>query len=261
MHTRNLTLLLCAMLSPALAQDAAPSAESLIRAAIAAEKAQETKGLKFTFREDEDKLPTDKNGKPLKPEHFTYDNVMLEGDNYRKLILIEGKPPDAKLQRKIDAEMDKERAARRAHPVGTGRHEVNFGGLDFLARSFDSKVAGEEMVSGRMTWRMESTPKVGYKPANHEEEKAMGARRVTWFDREDGALVKDLASFIRPTAGFMPGSEFELEFGRHEGAWLPDRLVLRYNAKMLAVVQAHGETRKRFYDYKKFEVESKIVDQ
>ena len=36
---------------------------------------------------------------------------MLEGDLYRKLILVDGNPPDAKLQKKIDAEIEKERAA------------------------------------------------------------------------------------------------------------------------------------------------------
>jgi hypothetical protein len=248
-------------LSPAVAQDAAPSAETLLRKAIAAEKAQAGKGWTFTFREDEDKFPVDKNGKPLSESHSTYDNIMLESDLYRKLILIDGKPPDEKLQKKIDAEVEKERAARRAHPIGTGRHEVRVGDLDHIARLCDSKVTGEEQVSGRIAWRIESLPKAGYKPADKEEEKFLSARRVTWIDQEDFVAIKYLEVFLRPAAGFQPGSEIEREFGKHGDAWLPDRLILRYDVKLYAVVHGRGESRWRYYDYKKFEVDSKITIQ
>jgi hypothetical protein len=248
-------------LSPALAQDAAPSAETLLRNAIAAEKAQAGKGWRFTFREEEDQLPVDKNGTPQPESHSTYDNIMLEGDLYRKLILIDGKPPDRKLQKKIDAEIEKERAARRAHPAQTGRHTVMVGDLDHIARLCDSKVTGQEQVSGRMAWRIESLPKAGYKPLDKDEEKFLSARRVTWIDKEEGVAIKYLEVFIRPAAGLQPGSEIEREFGKHGEAWLPDRLILRYDLKLYAVVRGRGESRYRYYDYKKFDVESKITIQ
>jgi hypothetical protein len=261
MRSFSFLLVLCALLSPALGRDAAPSADTLLRQAIAAEKSQAEKGWKFTFREDEDKLPLDKNGKPLPASHRTFDNIMLEGDLYRKLILIDGEPPEPKLQQKIDGEVERERAARRAHPSGTGRHEVRAGDLDHIARLCESKVTGEEMVSGRMAWRVESIPRTGYKTAGKEEEKFLSARRVTWFDRDEGVAIKYLEVFLRPTAGFQPGSEVEREFGKHGDAWLLDRLILRYDVKLYAVARGRGETRCRFYDYKKFEVDSKITIQ
>jgi hypothetical protein len=261
MYAKTGTLLLCSILATALAQDAPPSAESLIRGAIAFQKAQDAKGWKFTYREDEEKLPVDKNGKPLTPSHRTYDNIMLEGDFYRKLILIEGKPPDAKLQKKIDAEVEHERAARHAHPTQTGRHTVRIGDLEQIARICDSKVTGEEAVSGRTAWRVESLPKADYKPAGKDEEKFLSARRVTWFDKQEGVATKFLEVFLRPTAGFLPGSEIEHELGKHGDAWLWDRMTLRYDVKMMAVVHGRGETHYRYYDYKKFDVESKIVEQ
>jgi hypothetical protein len=248
-------------LSPALAQDAAPSAETLLRNAITAQKAQDDKGWRFTFREDEDKFPVDKNGKPLPESHRTFENIMLEGDLYRKLILIDGKPPDDELQKKIDAEVERERAARHAHPEQTGRHTVKLGDLDHVARLCDSKVTGEEQVLGLMAWRIESLPKAGYRPVDKDEEKFLSARRVTWIDQKEGVAIKYLEVFIRPAAGFQPGSEIEREFGKHGDAWLPDRLILRYDVKLYAVVRGRGEARYRYYDYKKFEVESKITIQ
>jgi hypothetical protein len=250
-----------AVLARALAQDATPTAESLLGKAISVEKAQDAKAWRFTYREDEEKLPVDKNGKALTPSHRTYDNIMLEGGHYRKLILIEGKPPDAKLQSKIDAEMERERAARRAHPAGTGRHEVRMGDLDQIVRMCDSTITGQELVSGRMAWRVESVPRPSYKPANTEEEKFLSARRVTWFDSQEGVAVKFLEVFLRPAAGFLPGTEIERGLGKHGDAWLNDSLDLRYDVKLYGVVRGQGVTRYRYYDYKRFEVESKIVDQ
>jgi hypothetical protein len=87
----------------------------LLARAISSQKAQDAKGWKFTYREDQERSPLDE-----KPSNRTYDNIMLDGKLYRKLTLIDGKPPGAKLQKQVDAEMEKERAARRAHPALKG---------------------------------------------------------------------------------------------------------------------------------------------
>ena len=238
-----------------------PTAQSLLARAISVEKTQAAKGWKFTYREDEEKSPLDKNGRALTPSRRTYDDIMLEGDFYRKLILIDGKPPDAKLQKQIDAEMERERAARRAHPVATGRRVVTMGNLAQIARMCDSEVTGQEEVSGRLTWRVESLPKHGYKAANKEEEKFLNARRVTWFDSQESTAVKFLEVFLRPTAGQLPGSQIERVLGKHGDAWLEDSLDWRYNFQVYGVVRGQGVVHIRYYDYKRFDVESKIVDQ
>ena len=58
--------------------------EQLIQKAIAAHKAQEERGWKFTWREDQESR--DEKGQPAHPFLKTYDVIMLEGDTYRKLI-------------------------------------------------------------------------------------------------------------------------------------------------------------------------------
>jgi hypothetical protein len=253
-------LLLCAIVGQALAEDAPPSPETLLRKAIELQKAQDAKGWRFTFREDEEKFSKDKNGNAEPARRRTYENIMLEGDLYRKLVQIDGQPPSPKMQKEIEAEMEHERAYRRTHH-GTRAHEVRAGTLEQIARMCDSKTVGEEEVSGRKAWRVESLPRPDYKPADKDEEKFFGARRVTWFDEQTGAAIKYLEVFIRPTAGFQPGSEIERTFGLHSDAWLEDSLILRYDVKMMAVVRGRGEARYRYYDYKKFEVESKITIQ
>ena len=97
--------------------------------------------------------------------------------------------------------------------------------------------------------------------ADKDEEKFLSSRRLTWIDEKEGVAVKYLEVFQRPTAGLLPGSEIERDFGKHGDAWLLDLLILRYDARLMGVVHGHGESRCRLYDYKKFEVESKIVEQ
>jgi hypothetical protein len=235
-----------------------PTAQSLLAKAISAEKAQAAKGWRFTCREDWEQSPVDKNGKALDPSRRTYEEIGLDGDLYRKLILIDGKPPNAKLQKQIDAEMEKERAARRAHPLKTGKRMVTAGSLEQIARMCDSTVRRQEEISGRPAWRVESIPKPGYKPADKEEEKFLNAWRVTWFDVQDGFAIKYLEVFVRPTAGFPPGSEIERVVGKHGDTWQFDSWDIRVNDKVNGVLRGKSFMHVRFYDYKKFDVESKI---
>jgi hypothetical protein len=236
-----------------------PTAQSLLAKAISIEKTQAAE--KFAFREDEERSTVDKNGKALAPSRRTYDNIMLEGEVYRKLILIEGKPPDAKRQKQIDSDMERERTLRRADTAATGRHAVRSGDLAEIARMCNSTVTGQELVSGRMAWRVESLPRPGYKPANQEEAKFLNARRVTWFDSQEGAAVKFLEVFVRATAGLLPGTEIERVLGKHGDAWVKDSLDWRYSLKLYGVVRGQGVVHVRYYDYKRFDVKSKIVDQ
>jgi hypothetical protein len=230
-----------------------PTAQSLLAKAISVQKAQAAKVWRFTFREDQENSPLDE-----KPSSRTYDNIELEGDLYRKLILIDGAPPSAKLQKQIDSEMEKERIARRAHPVLTGKHVVPEGSLDQIARMCDSTVTGQEEISGRLAWRVESVPRPDYKPVDQEEQKFLNARRVTWFDAQDGFAVRFLEVFLRPTAGLHPGSEIERVYGKHGDAWQLDSLDWRFNSKVNGVLRPQRVLHVRYYDYKRFGVESTI---
>ena len=234
------------------------TAQSLLAKAISFEKAQAAKGWSFTYREDEEKSMVDQNGKVQPFSRRTYDNIELEGGLYRKLILIDGAPPNAKLQKQIDSEMEKERIARRAHPLKTGRHVVTAGGLEQIARLCESTVRGQEEIAGRLAWRVESIPKPGYKPADPEEEKFLSARRVTWIDAQEGAAVKILEVFVRPTAGLQPGSEIERVYGKRGDSWQLDSSDFRFNLKVNGVIRRQGMVHTRYYDYRRFGAESTI---
>jgi hypothetical protein len=75
------------LLPCALMAQTAPSPAELIRRADAAEKAQDERGWKYTFREDHTELQIDKAGNATGPPATdTYEHIMLEGAEYRKLV-------------------------------------------------------------------------------------------------------------------------------------------------------------------------------
>lgn len=71
-----------------------PTPESLITRAIAAAKEQPQRNWQYTYREDHTQSQAGKDGKPGPSVTRIYDHIMLEGSDYRKLVLIDGKPLD-----------------------------------------------------------------------------------------------------------------------------------------------------------------------
>jgi hypothetical protein len=159
----------------------------------------------------------------------------------------------------VDEDLEKARSERRKRGFLSSRHPVSFGDLDLLTRVFDNQAKGEQTVLGRKTWRMESEPKPGYKAANKSEEWALASRRVNWFDREDGVVIKSSAFFIRAVNGFEPGTAMDWEWARIGDDWLRGELVMRVDVKIVLGIRARLESHQRFYDYKRFTADSKMT--
>src|SRR5262245_49298292 len=99
------SVLECAeMLILAILLSAPPDVHEVIRGAVTLQKAQDNKNWKFTWRQDYEQIDIDKNGKVFGKNLFTSEVIMLEGSNYTKLVSINGKPLDEKMQKKVDQE-------------------------------------------------------------------------------------------------------------------------------------------------------------
>jgi hypothetical protein len=232
-----------------------PTPEALITHAVSAAKAQSDRNWQYTYREDHTQSQVDKNGKPGRPETRTYDHIMLEGSEYRKLILIDGQPPDPKTQKKVDADLEKARADRRRSLRPSLHRSVSLGSLELLLRLFDNKVSGREIINGRAAWKVESEPKPGVKGGNKQEEEMLASSRTSWFDQQDGNRVRELIEFRRAANGFQPGTVFDLQFARVGEAWLPSDAIIRASMK-ITIIRGSAESRQHYYDYKRFQADS-----
>lgn len=231
-----------------------PTPADLVRKAIAARERQQE--WQFTWREDVEQR---RKGQP--PEITTYEVIMLEGETYRKKVLVDGQPLSAQEQARVDADLSKTRDQRRKRGLRRITRSVQLGGLDELTGLFDLSTARAETIAGRPAWRVEATPKVGLKPSDKKEEAALNTRRTIWFDQEEGAELMRRDHFLRATNGFQPGSEIEMQFGKVGEAWVIERLLLRYHLKALARMNVRGETHHRFYNYQRFTAESTLLPQ
>lgn len=241
------------------AQSVTPSPSELIEKALAAEKAQEARGNQYTYHEDQTTWQLDKNGKRGKPSTEAYDHIMLEGSEYKKLVLVDGKPLPPKKQKQVDDEMERERMFRKKN--GRGPHEVDIGGPEVLEKLFDNKVTGEESVGDRKAWRMESEPKADVKPENKKEAQTIASRRVVWFDEESGAVIRQSNEFVHTVDIFGQGSTTDILMMRIGDDWVIGDGYERAEMKILPGIHGGTESHQHFYDYKRFSVDSEFTPQ
>lgn len=224
-----------------------PSLSEIYEKALQSRKAQEARNAKFTWKEEE-----------VRPkETKTYDVIMLEGENYRKLIQINGQPLDPKMRKKVDEELEKTRAERRKGHLF--HKEVAFGGIPELRSLCDSKLAGEDVIAGRKAWRVEAEPKPDLQGNTKREEQILAAHHIIWFDQQDGHEVQRADTFFKAANGTQPGTQIERRWMRNGGDWVDDSLVFRYDVKVNPFVRAKGEVTYRYTEYKRYQVESTLT--
>ena len=241
---------------------ALPSAETVIQCAIAIDKQEAQLRTRYTYTEELRNQQIEKDGKLGAIDTKTFDVIFLEGEPFRKLILIDGKPLPPDKQKKVDQEMEKTRDARRK-ARRSGLHferTVQIGGLAELLKYFDSRVTGEETLRGHLVWVMESTPKRDYKPSSKDEEQIMSWNHKSWFDQQDGSLMQSQDTAIRAVNGFQPGSEHTWEYEKgSEDCWLIRKITGKADLIFYKVVHGHVITTQTFTNYKKFDVASTIT--
>ena len=235
--------------------DTWPDPAQLIQKAIAARQAQNAQGSKFTWREEVE--VRDEKSRPMKPFQRTYDVIMLEGQNYRKLVLIDGQPLDDAMKKKIEQDMEKERELRRKHAFMN--KAVPYGGLAELGRLFDNKVVGEESVGGRKAWKVESEPKKGVKGAGSQEEEILATRRTTWFDEEQGAEIRRRSVYVRGIHSIKAGSFDEMQWGKVGDAWLLATNHVRSEVSPAPGFRSFGDAFYRYSDYKRFSSDATFI--
>jgi len=261
MKTRAFAILALFLSCGLRAQEVAfPTPDSLITRAVAAAKAQAERNWQYTYREDHTQTHLDKKGIPGTLETRTYDHIMLEGSQYKKLVLVDGRPLDPKTQKKVDADLEKARAERRRAPHLSRHFSVSLGTLELVLKLFDNKVTAREIVNGRTAWKMESEPKPGIKPANKQEEEMLASRRTNWFDEQDGHRVRELIEFQHSASAFQPGTIFDLQFALHGEEWLVNDMRMHASLKA-AFIRDRLESHQHYYDYKRFEAESTFTPQ
>jgi len=167
----------------------------------------------------------------------TYEELMISGSPYQRLIEVNGKPlsPERQAgeQQKLEStvverkkEPQEERENRIAKYEKDRRRDQLL--MEQLTKALDFKLVGEQKLGADEAYVLKATPRPGYKPPNTEAKVLTGMEGELWIDKKTFQWIKVEATVIHPVsiAGFLaevePGTHFELEkMALEDNLWLP----------------------------------------
>lgn len=229
----------------------------------------------YTYLQRQDTRELERSGKERSRRIETWDITFLEGSPYRRLVARNDQPLSAEEQQREEEKLRwslderrretseqkerrmaewRRRQQRQREPV----HEV----LD----AFDFSPAVEEVWNGRQVYRIDGTPKPGYKPKSTFSVFLPKVKLRLWIDAADFQAARleieaiDTISFAGFLLRFEKGTRIAIEQTRvNDEIWLPRSVSVNAAARVLLVKSFNREMEYTFSDYKKFQVDSRVV--
>jgi hypothetical protein len=197
----------------------------------------------------------------------TYEELMILGSPYERLITVNGKPllpeQQGREQQKLDTtvvERQKESQQERGQRIAKYEKEREGDHLmmEQLTKALDFKLVGEQRLGAQDVYVLKATPHPGYEPLNNEAKVLMGMEGKLWIDKQTFQWLKVEATVIRPVSigGFLaevePGTHFELEkMPLADDIWLPKHFAMKSRAKILFLFTRKSQADEVYYGYHK----------
>jgi hypothetical protein len=205
----------------------------------------------------------------------SWEILILDGLPFTRLLSRNGKPlpPDEqrKQQQKLDkdtaklaSETPEEKQKRAADFEKSRRRERAF--LLEIPDAFDLHLDGSDTIDGRDVWVVSGAPKPGYHAKTRDGAALSKIRGKMWIEKAGYQWVRVEAETIQTIsfgvflARLNPGARLVLEQGRvSDGLWLPKREYMIGKGRVALVKRIAEDDEITWTDYKKFQVESRIV--
>lgn len=229
----------------------------------------------YTYRQRQDVREVDGTGQVKKRTLETWDITLLDGSPYRRLVARNDQPLSPGEQKAEDERLrwnedqrHKETGEQRGRRVSEWQHrlERQRDPVKELPDAFDFTMMGEEQLAGRAVYRIEATPKPGYKPKSQFASFFPKVKLHLWIDKTDlqGARaemeVLDPISFGGFVVRLTRGTRLSIEQTRlGEGVWLPKEVSLTAAARILLLKGLNREMNFSFSGYKKLNTEALAV--
>ncbi len=204
----------------------------------------------------------------------TYQDLMLYGSPYQKLVAINGKPLSRQQQDEQENKMNAEIARRRAEsPQQRAARIAQYQKdrtrdhllMQQLTEAFDFRLIGELKLDGYEVYVLKATPKPGYKPPNTDTQVLKGMQGKMWIDKKTFQWVKVEAQVLHPVSieGFLaqvePGTRFELEKKPvDDDIWLPTHFSMSAKARIIHLFTHRSQENDTYYDYQKAPASSAV---
>ncbi len=197
----------------------------------------------------------------------TFQEFMILGSPYGRLIALDGKPLPAAKEREEQHKLDTE-IAKRQQESPEARHQrvAKFEEqrsrdhvmMEQLTKAFNFKLIGQQKLNSHDVYVLNATPKNNYQPPNMQSQALKGMQGKLWIDKASFQWVKVEAEVVRPVSieGFLakvePGTRFELEKAPvQNGIWLPSHYAMKSQARVLYLFSHKSRDEETYWNYHK----------
>jgi len=265
----------CVVLLASAFASRAQDAHEIVRRAAELHERDYRASHQYTYLQRQDIRELDHSGRIQNRKIETFEITLLEGSPYRRLVARDDHPISADEQK---AEQDKlqwaagqrrmETAEQRARRVAEyqRRQDRQREPIREVADAFDFKLLGQDQYGGRAVYRIEGTPKPGFKPKSQFAAMFPKVQLRLWIDKNDDQAARvemevlDSISFGGVFVRLTKGSRLVIEQTRMpEGVWVPKQVALTAAARILLLKGLNREMDFSFSDYKKITVAPDVV--
>ena len=269
----RLNLLVVAGIS--VAQLYAQDAREIVRKSVQLDQMNWLRMKDYTWIAKETERTLDSKGAAKSEKTQTWETLILYGEPHRRMLERDGKPLAFEEQRKEQAKLDKV-AAKLEHETPEQRErrltqyekrrEKDREFLREITDLYDFHLEGDQQVDGHDAWVITATPKAGYQPKHRDAKPLLKIRGKLWVDKAEYQWVRleaettDTISFGLFIARLNPGAKLVFEQTRvNNEVWLPKRESVSGSGRLGLVKKIAMEQELIWSNYRKFQVESKVV--
>ena len=229
----------------------------------------------YTFLQRQETRELDRSGKVRSRKIETWDITLLEGSPYKRLVARDDHPlPPEEQQREEERlrfsleERRKETSEQKERRLTEWQRREQRRREPFheIPDAFDFLPAVEGQLNGRQVYRIDGTPKPGYKPKSTFAAFLPKVKLRLWIDTHDfqAARIEIEAIDAISFAGFLvkleKGSRITVEQTRvNDEVWLPRSVSITAEARLLMIKSLNREMEYTFSEYKKFQADSRVA--
>jgi hypothetical protein len=254
---------------------AAQDPREIVRRSVEIDRKNLEIARNYTYLERQEVRELDGSGKVKSTEVQTSDVTLLEGSPYRRLVARNDQPLSPKEQKKEEDKLRRSIEERRKETAE--EHERRIADwerrqqrqrepLKELPDGFDFRLIGEEAFAADEVYVIDATPKPGYKPKLPSAAYFPKVKARFWIDKKDYRWARvevetlDTISFAGFLVRLAKGSRLTIEQAHvNQEVWLLKSVKLRGSARVALIKNLHEELIITFSDYKKFQVDSRVV--
>ena len=222
-----------------------PDPRALVERSIAANEADWKAAYRYSYVEREEESHLGPHGNVKSRTVKTYRVSRINGAPYRRLIARDDRPLSPDEDRKEQEKWEKARTDTGAEDDKKGQNGQNQDVetlLHEMLNAFEFKLVGLSHIWFTPVYVVELTPRPGYEPPNPRAKALTKMHGRLWIHRRTFQWLRAEAEVMEPVTFYAflgrldPGTRIEFEQSRIENrAWLPTRLHLKINAKVMMV--------------------------